>query len=252
MKSARLFLLGGLLVFMAGASQAQSGPDRESPWSLEVLYRSSIPGLLDRQDGIFKQDDSFTVHWLTPVVTSYGVRLRRSIGRSWQCAFGLVPTRRRYKAEVAWDLGTPGGGDSPDWIEGQLDWVFASYGVPVIFRTEVPLTQKILLGAGGGVNMELFPTNATASDFIAQDSLQFAFDQYTQRVRWLRAALAVELGCVFELPDGSGLHLGLHLQRALGHWFRAESYGRLGTEKAEVSTYLSGHHWGLDLRWILP
>jgi hypothetical protein len=124
--------------------------------------------------------------------------------------------------------------------------------VPIIFRTEVPLSDNIDLGAGGGVHLEFFPSDVFTADFFAADSSQYTYDQYTQRVGWMRSAATVELGCVFGLSDGSGLHVGVQIQRALGQWFRAESYGRLDDEILHVKTYLSGHHWGLDVRWILP
>jgi hypothetical protein len=247
-----LLLLAILAGFMGGARAQESGMSRSgSPWTLEVLYRTSLP-LFEGGERTPVEDGGYRVNWLAPVATGYGIRLRRQIGRNWQCAFGLVPTRRRYTADISWTIDSLAGPSASPDFEAQLDWVVASYGVPIIFRTEVPLSEKVKLGAGGGVNFELFPSDAYTSGFDAADSAQFTFDQYTQRVSWFRTAIAVELGCVFELSDGSGFHVGIQVQRALGRWFRAESYGRHETEISHVKSYLNGHHWGLDLRFILP
>jgi hypothetical protein len=247
-----LLLLAILAGFMGGARAQESGMSRSgSPWTLEVLYRTSLP-VFDGGERTPVEDGGYRVNWLAPVATGYGVRLRRQIGRNWQCAFGLVPTRRRYTADISWTIDSLAGPSASPDFEGQLDWVVASYGVPIIFRTEVPLSEKVKLGAGGGFNFELFPSDAYTSGFDAADSAQFTYDQYTQRVSWFRTAIAVELGCVFELSDGSGFHVGIQVQRSLGRWFRAESYGRHETEISHVKSYLNGHHWGLDLRWILP
>ena len=246
-----------LLAFLLGSSFAvhaqKTGISNErSPWSMEVLYRTSLPFLSSGVPDQSRVDDGFQVTWLAPVVTGYGVRLRRQIGRSWQVAFGLLQTRRRYTADVSWSLDPLSSPDVPPDFLGQLDWVMPSYGLPIIFRTEVPLSDNIDLGAGGGVHLEFFPSDVFTADFFAADSSQYTYDQYTQRVGWMRSAATVELGCVFGLSDGSGLHVGVQIQRALGQWFRAESYGRFDDEISHVQTYLSGHHWGLDFRWILP
>lgn len=223
-----------------------------SPWSIEVLYRTSLPFLSTGLPDESEVDDRYQVDWLAPVVTGYGVRIRRQIGRSWQVAFGLLQTRRRYTADVSWSLDPLSATESPPNFSGQLEWVMPSYGIPIIFRTEVPLSENIDLGAGGGVHLEFFPSDVFTANYFSADSSQYTYDQYTRRAGWMRSAATVELGCVFGLSDGSGLHVGVQIQRALGQWFGAESYGRYDDEISHVQTYLSGHHWGLDVRWILP
>lgn len=138
---------------------------------------------------------------------------------------------------------------------GGLEWIVASYSIPVLYRTEVTLTPGWRLGAGGGIVMEILPTNAFAATSMEGGGNVFAIEHTSLRYGWNRWGMALELGIVKEGKD-QDLHIGGVLRPLIqpliqgtldGQWNLGQPDAGSGT----IERVLDGSWWGLDVRLIL-
>ena len=129
--------------------------------------------------------------------------IRRSLGKVGQLAFGFEQTRRIWQVEVDW---MPQIASAPV-SSGSMEWIVASYSWPILYRTEVTLTPGWRLGAGGGVVLEILPTNAFTSTSTEQDGNVLALEQESLRYNWNRWGMALELGLMKE-GEEADLHIG--------------------------------------------
>ena len=244
----------GLCLSMTVA-RAQNTQD----WTLDVHLLTSIPaGRPDVGDGVgwngqalAANDSALFGRWGQQGTRSYGVYIRRSLGKVGQLAFGFEQTRRIWSVEADW---MPPIASAPV-ASGGLDWIVASYSIPVLYRTEVTLTPGWRLGAGGGIVMEILPTNAFAATSMEGGGNVFAIEHTSLRYGWNRWGMALELGIVKEGKD-QDLHIGGVLRPLIqpliqgtldGQWNLGQPDAGSGT----IERVLDGSWWGLDVRLIL-
>ena len=190
----RQALLCALLLRAGLITQAQTKGD----WSLDVRLLTSVPfGRPAIGDGagwggqaLAASDGSLFGRWGLRGTRSYGVSIRRSLGKVGQLAFGFEQTRRIWQVEADW---MPPLASSPE-LSGSMEWIVASYSWPILYRTEVTLAPGWRLGAGGGVVLEILPTNAFTSTSTEQDGNVLALEQESLRYNWNRWGMALELG----------------------------------------------------------
>ena len=138
---------------------------------------------------------------------------------------------------------------------GSLDWIVASYAIPIMYRTEVTLAPGWRLGAGGGLVMEILPTNAFAAPSIEGGGDVFAIEHESLRYAWNRWGMALELGLVKE-----GEELDWHIGGLLRPMVQPLIQGGLSAQwnlgqgdagSGAINRVLDGSWWGLDFRVIL-
>ena len=138
---------------------------------------------------------------------------------------------------------------------GSMEWIVASYSWPILYRTEVTLTPGWRLGAGGGVVLEILPTNAFTSTSTEQDGNVLALEQESLRYNWNRWGMALELGLVKE-GEEADLHIGGVLRPLIQPLSQAGLTARWNVGQGDADTRtilrtLDGSWWGLDVRLIL-
>ena len=196
-------------------------------------------------------DGSLFGRWGVRGTRSYGVSIRRSLGKVGQLAFGFEQTRRIWQVEADW---MPALASAPV-SSGSMEWIVASYSWPILYRTEVTLTPGWRLGAGGGVVLEILPTNAFTSTSTEQDGNVLALEQESLRYNWHRWGMALELGLVKEGEDAD-LHIGGVLRPLIQPLSQAGLTARWNVGQGDADTRtilrtLDGSWWGLDVRLIL-
>lgn len=241
-------------LLLVGSAFAQA-----EPWSLDVRFLTSVPlGRPAVGDGAGWQGQALRVSegplwasWGSQGTRSYGVSVRRQLGKVGQLAFGFEQTRRIWKLEAHWLPATA----SVPLSSVDLDWIVASYSLPILYRTEVMLRPGWRLGAGGGLVMEVLPTNAFSSESTVSGGDVFAVEHASLRYHWNRWGMALELGVVKEGTDAD-LHVGGALRPLIQPLLRGDLVARwnVGQADADLRTaerILDGSWWGLDLRLIL-
>ena len=138
---------------------------------------------------------------------------------------------------------------------GALDWIVASYAVPILYRTEVTLTPGWRLGAGGGLVMEILPTNSFVATSIEGGGDVFAMEHESLRYAWNRWGMALELGLVKEGEERDWHFGGLlrpMIQPLIQGGLSAQwNLGQGDAGSGSVKRVLDGSWWGLDFRVIL-
>jgi len=236
-----------------------AGAQKPSDWSMDVHLMTSLPiGRPAVGDGVgwggqslAASDSSLFGRWGQQGTRSYGVFIRRQLGKVGQLAFGFEQTRRIWRVEADW---MPPMSSAP-LASGSLEWIVASYSVPVLYRTEVTLTPGWRLGAGGGIVMEILPTNAFAATSIEGGGDVFAIEHSSLRYGWNRLGMALELGIVKE-GEEADLHIGGVLRPLIQPLFQGGLTGRWNVGQADAGNatlerVLDGSWWGLDIRAIL-
>ena len=255
MKAAvRIGCFVGCCLVLAPASAQQSGD-----WTLDVHILSSFdltlpaPGEGAGWNGqsLAASDSALFGRWGGRGTRSYGVSIRRRIGKVGLLSFGFEQVRRMWTVEADW---MPPLASAP-MASGSLDWIVASYAIPVLYRTEVTLTPGWRLGAGGGLVMEILPTNAFAATSIEGGGDVFAIEHESLRYAWNRWGMALELGLVKE-GEERDWHIGGLLRPMIQPLIQGglSAQWNLGQEDAgsgSLERVLDGSWWGLDLRVIL-
>ena len=244
-----------LCVLPATAVNAQA----RSEWSLDVHLLSSVaigrpaPGEGFGWGGqaLAANDSALFGRWGQKGTRSYGVYIRRQLGKVGQLAFGFEQMRRIWSVEADW---------TPDVALGavastNMEWILASYAIPILYRTEVTLSPGWRLGAGGGIVMEILPTNAFVSGSITGGGDVFAVEHESLRYGWNRWGMALELGFVKEGEDAD-FHFGGVLRPMIQPLIQGGLTGRwnLGQSDAGIGyleRLLDGSWWGVDVRLIL-
>lgn len=247
-----------LCVLLLVAGSVAQGQTKE-PWSLDVRLLTSLPfGRPAVGDGsgwsgqaLAASDGPLSGRWGVQGTRSYGVSIRRSLGKVGQVAFGFEQTRRIWQVEADW---MPAMASAPV-SSGSMEWIVASYSWPILYRTEVTLTPGWRLGAGGGVVLEILPTNAFTSTSTEQNGDVLALEQESLRYNWNRWGMALELGLVKE-GEEADLHIGGVLRPLIQPLSQAGLTARwnVGQGDADIRTILrtlDGSWWGLDVRLIL-
>lgn len=246
-------LVAALAVGVAGRGQS------EPEWTMDVHFMSSLPwgrpamgeGVGWSGQALAASDSALVGRWGLQGTRSYGVFIRRRIGKVGQWAFGFEQTRRIWRVEADW---MPPLASAPLAMV-DLEWIVASYSIPILYRTEVTLTPGWRLGAGAGVVMEILPTNAFASTSVEGGGDVFAIEHTSLRYGWNRWGMALELGVVREGED-QDLHIGGVLRPLIqplvqggltGRWNVGQPDSGIGT----IERVLDGSWWGLDIRFIL-
>lgn len=232
---------------------------QSTDWTLDVRLLTSLgvarpdvgEGAGWNGQALTLQDGPLHARWGALGTRSYGVSVRRQLGKVSQVAFGFEQTRRIWRLEADW---MPEVASAPV-AAVELDWIVASYSIPVLYRTEVVLTPGWRLGAGGGVVMEILPTNAFASTSAEGGGDVFAIEHSSLRYNWNRWSMALELGIVKEGEDAD-LHIGGALRPLIQPLFRGDlvarwNVGQGDADLREVERILDGSWWGLDVRLIL-
>ena len=248
-----------LLFFVCIAVQTEVDAQAASPWSMDVHVMSSVAigrpapgdGLGWGGQALVASDSALYGRWGQRGTRSYGVFIRRQLGKLGQLAFGFEQMRRIWTVEADW---------MPDSDEGAtasttVDWIVASYAIPILYRTEVTLTPGWRLGAGGGIVMEILPTNAFSSASVAGEGDVFAVEHESLRYGWNRLGMALELAVVKE-GDEADFHIGAALRPLIqplmqggltGQW----NLGQADAGNGYIERVLDGSWWGLDVRLIL-
>lgn len=247
-----------LCVLLLAAGSVAQGQTKED-WSLDVRLLTSLPfGRPAVGDGsgwsgqaLAASDGPLFGRWGLLGTRSYGVSIRRSLGKVGQLAFGFEQTRRIWQVEADW---MPPLASAPV-SSGSMEWIVASYSWPILYRTEVTLTPGWRLGAGGGVVLEILPTNAFTSTSTEQDGNVLALEQESLRYNWNRWGMALELGLVKEGEDAD-LHIGGVLRPLIQPLSQAGLTARWNVGQGDADTRtilrtLDGSWWGLDVRLIL-
>ena len=250
--------LAFLCVLLLAAGSVAQGQTKED-WSLDVRLLTSLPfGRPAVGDGsgwsgqaLAASDGPLFGRWGLLGTRSYGVSIRRSLGKVGQLAFGFEQTRRIWQVEADW---MPPLASAPV-SSGSMEWIVASYSWPILYRTEVTLTPGWRLGAGGGVVLEILPTNAFTSTSTEQDGNVLALEQESLRYNWNRWGMALELGLVKEGEDAD-LHIGGVLRPLIQPLSQAGLTARWNVGQGDADTRtilrtLDGSWWGLDVRLIL-
>lgn len=230
-----------------------------SEWSMDVHLLSSVA--VGRPDpgegfgwggqGLTAGDGALFGRWGLKGTRSYGVFIRRQLGKVGQLAFGFEQMRRIWTVETDW---------IPDLTSGakastEMDWIVASYALPILYRTEVTLTPGWRLGAGGGIVMEMLPTNAFSSTSVSGGGDVFAVEHESLRYGWSRWGMALELGVVKEGEDAD-VHIGGVLRPLIQPLFQGGLTGQWNLGQADagsgyIERVLDGSWWGADIRVIL-
>jgi hypothetical protein len=247
--------LCALLLAACSVAQGQTKED----WSLDVRLLTSLPfGRPAVGDGsgwggqaLAASDGPLFGRWGLRGTRSYGVSIRRSLGKVGQLAFGFEQTRRIWQVEADW---MPQIASAPV-SSGSMEWIVASYSWPILYRTEVTLTPGWRLGAGGGLLLEILPTNAFTSTSTEQDGNVLALEQESLRYNWNRWGMALELGLVKE-GEEADLHIGGVLRPLIQPLSQAGLTARWNVGQGDADTRtilrtLDGSWWGLDVRFIL-
>ena len=250
---------GILLLGLVLCASMNTGAQKPSDWSMDVHLMSSLPigrpavgaGVGWSGQPLAASDSSLFGRWGQHGTRSYGVFIRRQLGKVGQIAFGFEQTRRIWRVETDW---MPPIASAP-LASGSLEWIVASYSVPVLYRTEVTLTPGWRLGAGGGIVMEILPTNAFAATSIEGGGDVFAIEHSSLRYGWNRWGMALELGIVNE-GEEADLHIGGVLRPLIQPFVQGELTGRWNVGQGDAGTatlerVLDGSWWGLDIRVIL-
>ena len=250
-----LCILLGLSSGVYRMAHAQKNQD----WSLDVRLLTSLPfGRPDVGEGtgwggeaLSASEGALFARWGLRGTRSYGVSIRRKLGKAGQLAFGFEQTRRIWRVDGDW---MPAPASLP-MSSGGMDWILASYSWPILYRTEVTLVPGWRLGAGGGIVMEVLPTNAFTAESTEQDGDVFALEHEALRYNWNRWGMVLELGLVRE-GENADLHIGGVLRPLVQPIVRGGLTARwnVGQSDADVRTILrslDGSWWGLDIRVIL-
>ena len=233
----------------------------QTDWTLDVRMQSSVPfgrpavgeGTGWGGQSLLVQEGAMTAGWGKRGTRSFGVSVRRAIGKSWQLAFGFEQTRRIWSAQVDW-LDPAGGVTEP--VVVAMEWIQASYSFPLVARTEVVLVPGWRLGAGGGLVWEILPTNAFQSGQEEGALGQYlSVEHETLRYGWNRWGMALELGVVKEGNDAD-LHIGGMVRPLLQPYSQGAlavqwNIGQPDVAVKELQRNLDGSWWGLDVRLIL-
>lgn len=251
---ATLFMALTISVMPIASARAQS-----TDWTLDVRLLTSLgfarpdvgAGAGWGGQALNLQDGPLHARWGQWGTRSHGVSVRRQLGKVSQLAFGFEQTRRIWRLEADW---MPELASAPV-AAVELDWIVASYSLPVLYRTEVVLTPGWRLGAGGGVVMEILPTNAFASTSAEGGGDVLAIEHSSLRYNWSRWGMALELGIVKE-GEAADLHIGGALRPLIQPLFQGGlvarwNVGQGDADLREVQRILDGSWWGLDVRLIL-
>ncbi len=251
---ARIGCFVAFCLALAPASAQQSGD-----WTLDVHILSSFDltlpapgeGVGWNGQSLAASDSALFGRWGGRGTRSYGVSIRRRIGKVGLLSFGFEQVRRMWTVEADW---MPPLASAP-MASGSLDWIVASYAIPVLYRTEVTLTPGWRLGAGGGLVMEILPTNAFAAASIEGGGDVFAIEHESLRYAWNRWGMALELGLVKE-GEERDWHIGGLLRPMIQPLIQGglSAQWNLGQEDAgsgSLERVLDGSWWGLDFRVIL-
>lgn len=256
MNKCNAILCSALLVLLfGGQAQGQQGRD----WSMDVRFLTSLPfGRPAVGDGsgwggqaLTTSESPLFARWGLHGTRSYGVSIRRQWGKVGQLAFGFEQTRRIWQVEADW---MPEVASAP-MASGTMEWIMASYSLPILYRTEVVLVPGWRLGAGGGIVMEILPTNAFTSTSVEGDGNVFALEHTSLRYNWNRWGMALELGVVKEGEDAD-LHIGGAIRPlvqpvAQGGLTARWNVGQPDAGLRSLTRILDGSWWGLDVRFIL-
>ena len=248
-----------ILLMSLGLGCSSSWAQSPSDWSLDVRLLTSVPwGRPEPGEGVGWGGQSLAVHdgplfgrWGNRGTRSYGVSVRRSLGQVGQLAFGFEQTRRIWRVEADW---MPAIASAPV-ASGTIDWIVASYSLPMLYRTEVTLTPGWRLGAGGGLVLEILPTNAFASGSVEGNGNVLALEHESLRYNWNRWGMALELGLVRE-GEEADVHIGGVLRPLIQPLVQGGLTARwnVGQGDADLRTILrnlDGSWWALDVRLIL-
>ena len=246
-----------LLVFNGvGILSAQVASD----WTLDVRVLTSIgiqrpeigEGIGWNGQAMQAKDGPLMSRWGFQGTRSFGVSIRRRLGDAGQLAFGLEQTRRIWRLDCDW---LPELASAPV-LSAEVDWIVASYSFPILYRTEVRLGPGWRLGAGGGLVLEILPTNAFSSSSITDNGNVLAVEHSSLRYSWNRVGMGLELGVIKEGKD-MDLHVGGVLRPLIQPLFRGDLVARwnVGQPDADLremrERVMDGSWWGLDLRLIL-
>lgn len=232
---------------------------QQEDWTLDVRLLTSLPlGRPSLGDGTGWRGQPLRViqsplmaRWGQQGTRSYGVSVRRRLGDVGQLAFGFEQTRRIWTVEADW---MPAVNSAP-LSTVTMDWIVASYSMPILYRTEVTLAPGWRLGAGGGLVMEILPTNAFSAQSNESSGNVFALEHNSLRYNWNRWGMGLELGIVREGEDAD-LHIGGALRPLIQPLFQGEltarwNVGQPDAALREVDRTLDGSWWALDVRLIL-
>jgi hypothetical protein len=232
---------------------------QSEPWSLDVRLLTSLSvGRPAAGEGVGWNgqplqwaDAPLMARWGQQGTRSYGVSIRRQLGKAGQLAFGFEQTRRIWTLEADW---MPEVASAP-LASVDMDWIVASYSIPILYRTEVTLVPGWRLGAGGGIVMEILPTNAFAAESAEQSGTVFTVEHESLRYNWSRWGMGLELGVVKEGEDAD-LHVGGVLRPLIQPLFSGDltarwNVGQADADLREADRVLDGSWWGLDIRLIL-
>lgn len=247
---------GAVLFLCWGTLSAQGLPD----WSLDVRVLTSVglgrpdvgEGAGWRGQAMQSTNGPLFSRWGFQATRSFGVSIRRRLGEAGQLAFGLEQTRRIWRLECDWmpEL------DSAPVLSTEVDWIVASYSFPILYRTEVRLGPGWRLGAGGGLVLEILPTNAFAASSITDSGNVLAVEHASLRYGWNRMGMGLELGVIREGTD-MDLHVGGVLRPLIQPLFQGDLVARWNVGQSDADTremlqrVMDGSWWGLDVRLIL-
>jgi len=248
-------LMLAALMAVGAVGHGQSDAD----WTMDVHVMSALavgrPALGEGTgwsgQSLAANDSALFGRWGQQGTRSYGVFIRRRIGKVGQLAFGFEQTRRIWRVESDW---MPPLASAP-LATVELEWIVASYSIPILYRTEVTLTPGWRLGAGAGLVMEILPTNAFASTSVEGGGDVFAIEHTSLRYGWNRWGMALELGVVREGED-QDLHIGGVLRPLIQPLVQGGLTGRWNVGQPDsgigaIERVLDGSWWGVDVRVIL-
>ncbi len=252
-------IMKGWLVILSVCVCLGTAHGQMEDWTLDVRLLSSIsagrPPLGEGTgwsgQALAVTEGALQARWGQQGTRSYGVSVRRRLGKVGQLAFGFEQTRRIWRTAVDW---MPEVASAPV-ATVELDWIVASYSMPLLYRTEVTLVPGWRLGAGGGIVMEILPTNAFAAVSAEDGGNVLAIEHSSLRYNWNRWGMALELGVVREGKDAD-LHIGGALRPLIQPLFRGDlttrwNVGQPDAALVEVDRVMDGSWWGVDLRLIL-
>jgi len=252
-------VLSRCLLLLAVVGAALNAQGQQENWTLDVRLLTSLPlgrpalgeGSGWRGQALQAVDSPLLARWGQQGTRSYGVSVRRRLGPIGQLAFGFEQTRRIWTVEADW---MPAVNSAP-LSTVRMDWIVASYSMPILYRTEVTLAPGWRLGAGGGVVMEILPTNAFVSKSSEVSGNVLALEHSSLRYNWNRWGMGLELGIVREGEDAD-LHIGGALRPLIQPLFQGELEARWNVGQSDVSSRnlartLDGSWWALDIRLIL-
>lgn len=242
------------LLAAAPASAQKSGDwtlDAHILTSLDVALPKPGEGVGWNGQALAASDSALFGRWGHRGTRSFGVSIRRRVGKVGQLSFGFEQVRRMWRVEADW---MPPLASAPV-ASGTLDWIVASYAIPILYRTEVTLTPGWRLGAGGGLVMEILPTNAFAATSVEGGGDVFAIEHESLRYAWNRWGMALELGLVKE-GEERDWHIGGLLRPMVqpliqGGLSAQWNLGQGDAGSGAIDRVLDGSWYGLDFRVIL-